>query len=410
MRILHTADWHIGKKLHGIDLADDLEHFFQWLAQLIKEERVDILLISGDVFDYSNPSNEAKTQYYQMLKRLIGLQCKVIVTGGNHDSPQELNAPKALLELLDIHVVGRLTEDRKELLIPIKTATGEEVLIAAVPFIRDADLRSSVSQDTYAERQEEVRQGIATIYAELSSLAQQHYPAMPAIAMGHLFAVGVNVSESEREIQVGNLAGVDASHFGDYFHYVALGHIHKPQRVGQSDIIQYSGSPISLSFSEREDRKRVILLELAADTLKTIRSIDVPKIRHLKHIEGDLATIKHKLEKAQTDAEHALLPSLLEVHLKEKKRDPQLIADFQKLCNESRTEKLIIAKQRAEFEEKQADIEQLLTENQAHEVWNVAKVFSMLVDSKEYQDEDKALILEAFQELYQEALQQGGEQ
>ena len=142
LKILHTSDWHIGKQLLKVDFDEDMELFFNWLIETIKSEGINVLLMSGDLFDQANPSQAALTQYYQFLKRMIPLECKIIITGGNHDSPHVLNAPKELLHFLDIEVIGGAPENISELFIPIEQ-NNEKVVVAAVPFLRDKDIRKS---------------------------------------------------------------------------------------------------------------------------------------------------------------------------------------------------------------------------------------------------------------------------
>ena len=109
MRILHTADWHLGLRLYKKDLTQEHRLFFDWLINLIRERDIDVLLISGDIFDQGNPTNEARVMYFSFLRDLIKYNCKVIITGGNHDSPGVLNAPKDILEMLNVHTIGGTT-------------------------------------------------------------------------------------------------------------------------------------------------------------------------------------------------------------------------------------------------------------------------------------------------------------
>ena len=124
MKILHTADWHIGKKLHKHELLEDFQLFLEWLVAYIPANGIEVVLVSGDVFDLANPSSEARRQYFQALLALRQLQCKVVLTGGNHDSPAVLNGPKELLEAMDIHVVGKLPTEIGDCLVPLCDADG----------------------------------------------------------------------------------------------------------------------------------------------------------------------------------------------------------------------------------------------------------------------------------------------
>ena len=294
MKIIHTADWHIGKKLHKHNLIADFDLFVDWLVNQMAMLEIDLLLVSGDIFDLANPSSEARSQYYRALLRLRNVNCKIIITGGNHDSPAMLNAPKEILSELNISVVGGMPAFVKETLIPIKGNSGEvELVVAAIPFLRDADLRTANIDDSYEHRLATTRKGIETIFTDAADLCASRYPGVPAIAMGHLFAAGMETSESEREIQIGNQAAFDANKFSKGFDYVALGHIHKPQQVKAKTLTFYSGSPIPLSFSEQSDEKRILFLDTEKSFIPESRPI--PSFRKLLKIKGNLNQLKVKL-------------------------------------------------------------------------------------------------------------------
>ena len=152
MKILHTADWHIGKKLQKHELKADFDLFIEWLCNTIQAEEVDLLLVSGDVFDLANPSSEARSQYYKTLLKLKNLNCKIILTGGNHDSPAMLEAPREILQQLNISVIGGLPNDISETIIPIYKDGKPQLVVAAIPFLRDADLRKGGESTSYEDR------------------------------------------------------------------------------------------------------------------------------------------------------------------------------------------------------------------------------------------------------------------
>jgi DNA repair protein SbcD/Mre11 len=177
MKILHTADWHIGKKLHKHDLARDFDLFIKWLGNTIEKEEVDVLLVSGDVFDLANPSSEARRQYYRALMELRKFNCKIILTGGNHDSPAMLDAPAEILRELDMHVIGGLPENLEEVIIPVKNENGEtEIVIAALPYLRDSDLRSAGDGHTYEDRLEALRKGIQLTFSRAAEICNSNFP------------------------------------------------------------------------------------------------------------------------------------------------------------------------------------------------------------------------------------------
>lgn len=401
MKILHTADWHIGKKLHKQELSEDFDLFMDWLCEQISVLQVDVLLVSGDIFDLANPSSEARKQYYRSLKRLRELDCRIVLTGGNHDSPAMLDAPKELLRELQMEVIGGLPEKLEECIIPINGMSGApEVVIAALPFLRDSDLRHAAEAHNYEDRLEAIQEGIKRIFSEAAEICETRFPGIPAIAMGHLFAAGIETSESEREIQLGNQAAFQASQFGDFFKYIALGHIHKPQQVNASVPTYYSGSPIPLSFSERRDDKRVLLLDTENGWLP--ESLPVPIFRKLKRVSGNLGELKEKLELLE---EHYQLESLLEVELQEENYDADKIYQLDTLVSSFEKPGFRIVKHRASFQNKIKGAADLYDDSRQLQDLTPREVFLELIDRHEYDTDTRKEILSAFEEVLEEVQQ-----
>ncbi|MDT0688999.1 exonuclease SbcCD subunit D C-terminal domain-containing protein [Salegentibacter sp. F188] len=398
MKILHTADWHIGKKLHKHDLSQDFELFIHWLSGTIEKEKVDVLLVSGDVFDLANPSSEARKQYYKALMELRKLDCKIILTGGNHDSPAMLDAPREILRELDMHVIGGLPENLKDAIIPVNGKDGKpELVIAALPYLRDSDLRSANDGYSYDDRLEAIRRGIQGIFAQAADICQKQYLALPALAMGHLFAAGSETSESERDIQIGNQAAFNALQFGEYFSYIALGHIHKPQKVSAAVPTYYSGSPLQLSFSERKDDKRVLLIDSENGWIP--ESIPVPSFRKLLKISGTVEELHFKLDALEI---HQNLDSLIEVELKEENYDATKIYLLDELVTNFKIKGYEIVKHRATFKNQVKSAGALYENSQQLEDLKPKEVFSKLVDEHQYDEETRNELLAAFDELLEE--------
>lgn len=397
MKILHTADWHIGKRLHKHELHRDFELFAQWLVDLVKKKNIDVVLVSGDVFDLANPSSEARTAYYRALLKVQTANCKLILTGGNHDSPSVLNAPSEILKSLDIHVVGGLPENIEDCLIPLQREGKTEAVVAAIPYLRDPDLRSVNEEIGYENRVEAVREGIARIFRHAAEACAEKFPHVPALAMGHLFAAGATTSESERDIQIGNEASFEAGRFGEYFDYVALGHIHRPQRVKANIPVLYSGSPLSLSFSERDDQKRVLLI----DTEKGFEpeNIPVPIFRELKRISGDLGELTSKLNSMTQGGE---LPTLLELELVEEQYNPASLSALDSLVQNFAKEGVEIVKHRASFKSRVSGAGELYKDQQQLEDLKPADVFSQLLEQNEFEAQTNELLNEAFLEILEE--------
>ncbi len=316
MKILHTADWHLGKRLEQSERTDEHQQFLNWLIELLSRECIEVLVISGDVFDSGSPSNAAFEQYYRFLRQVKNTCCReVVIVGGNHDSMSTLNAPRELLKYFNVHIIGGVPEDLNEQIILIKDDAGNTgLVVCAVPFLRDKDVRLSVAGETAAEREARIKEGISRHYHQMRDHILPYKDAgIPVIATGHLFAVGSSTSESEKEIHVGNLGQISADHFPPEFDYIALGHIHRPQVINKMNHIRYPGSPIPLSFSETEDRKQVIALSFDNGKLHTLQEIEVPLYRKLVRIKGDADTVRQKL--LLVEEQQALYPAWIEVQV-----------------------------------------------------------------------------------------------
>ncbi len=303
MRFLHTADWHLGQRfLITQDREEELSHALDWLLTTIQQEKIDVLLVAGDVFDTNSPPASAQKLYYQFLFRLMQTDCRhAVIIGGNHDSPSMLQAPKALLSALNIHVVGAASDQLEDEIIALTDKNGNlEAVVAAVPFLRDRDLRTSISYETLTDRTERIKQGIYNHYETIATLCKPYAKRVPIVAMGHLFATGSIASDDKQaNIYVGNIENINGDEFSEVFDYVALGHIHYPQAVGGLAQVRYSGSLIPLSFSEIRDKKSVTIVEISLDEndKKTVKPtiLKLPTFRKLIKIEGDLEKVKTDL-------------------------------------------------------------------------------------------------------------------
>nr|WP_262914179.1 exonuclease subunit SbcD [Portibacter lacus] len=398
MKILHTADWHIGKNLHKVPLQSEFKMFLEWLLGIINDEAIDVLLISGDIFDYANPAAEDRKTYYEFLKSLVDTNTKIIITGGNHDSAGFLNAPREVLKALDIEVIGEATHPINQEIIPIVNDDGSvEVVIAAVPFLKDKDLRNRNEAEKFESRVDEIRYGIQNHYHQLAEIIKDQYPNVPSIAMGHLYTVGSDPSESERDIHMGNEAAVDAKIFSDAFDYVALGHIHRPQIIGKNEFIRYSGSPIALSFSEKKDIKSIIILTVDEGEIQKPKLIEVPKNRTLDRISGNLEEVRLALE----DYENSFtLPAFLEIIVKEKEYSSVILSDFEELKTLHQDQpNYKVIKSKVDFEHGAKDIDALFLEGENIEDLKPTEVFAKKMESENIDDASKELMNEAFLEL-----------
>ncbi len=318
MRILHTADWHLGKKLDQHYRTEEHQRFLDWLLQTINERKIDALLIAGDIFDTGSPANETLRMYYNFLVDLKQTCCRqAVIIGGNHDSISTLNAPRELLKALQVHVIGGVPENAEEQIIPLTNTDGEvEAVVAAVPFLRDREVRLSVAGESAVEREQRIREGIIYHYNNLLPLLENYrLKNIPLIATGHLFAQGAAASESEKEIHVGSLGQIPATAFPVEYNYVALGHLHRPQVVGGLPHIRYSGSPIPLSFSEATDEKQVLILEARPGQAITIEPVQIPVFRQLIRISGQPEKVQQQLVQLNIELARNELPAWVEVQV-----------------------------------------------------------------------------------------------
>lgn len=316
MKILHTSDWHIGRALYGRKRYEEFDQFLDWLIGCVESEGVEALLVAGDVFDNGTPSNRALELYYRFLCRVAGAGCRhVVVTAGNHDSPSLLNAPRELLRFLDVHVVGCMAETAEDELVVLHDADGRpELIVCAVPYLRDRDIRRAEAGETLEDKGRKLVEGIRDHYREVGEAAVARRAELggnlPIVAMGHLFTSGGQTVEGDgvRELYVGTLGQVRADIFPDCFDYLALGHLHLAQRVSGSDVRRYSGAPVPMSFGEAAQRKIVVALDVDT-TGVTVHEIAVPCFQPLATVRGDWSRISESI--AALKKEHA--PVWLEV-------------------------------------------------------------------------------------------------
>lgn len=260
MKILHTADWHIGQTFFEYDRKAEHLQFLAWLKKQIHDLKVDVLLIAGDVFDSPNPSAESQRMYYRFLREITAENhdLQIIIIAGNHDSAARLEAPNPLLEDMNITVRGvvkRNTDgeiDFKHMVIPINKGG----YCLAIPYLRQGDYPHA---ETYAQG---VKAMYEAIFEQIKDMKQ------PIIAMGHLQATGSEISENDRSERtvIGGLECISPDSFAKEITYTALGHLHRGQRVSGRENVRYAGSPLPMSFAEKNNKQGVVLIDIAETT------------------------------------------------------------------------------------------------------------------------------------------------
>jgi len=295
IRFLHSADWHIGRMLYGRKRYAEFEFFLDWLVGEVDRRKVDAVLVPGDVFDTRTPSNRAQELYYDFLVKVSRTGCRhVVVTSGNHDSPSFLDAPRALLKVLDVHVVGQVGKLDDEL-IELLDSDGEvEALVLAVPYLRDRDVRKVGGGESAEDKELKLVEGIRMHYEEVGKLAVKRLEVLglnvPVLGMGHLFAAGGKVGDGVRDLYVGSLGAVGADIFPECCDYVALGHLHVAQKVGGVETVRYSGSPIPMGFGESGQSKEVVIIDYEEGGVK-INRVGVPCFQKLVRLKGGVSEL-----------------------------------------------------------------------------------------------------------------------
>ena len=327
MKVLHTSDWHLGRTLYGRKRYEEFATFLQWLNDTIVNQQVDILLIAGDVFDTSTPSNRAQELYYRFLCRVAGTQCRhIAIIAGNHDSPSFLNAPRELLLALNVHVVGAAADRPDDEVLVLDDADGKpEAIVCAVPYLRDRDVRGVEPGETLEAKTAKFVEGVRNHYAQVCAIAETKrqelkqagsVDSIPIIATGHLFTTGGKTVEGDgvRELYVGTLAHVGEEAFPAVIDYLALGHLHVPQQVGGHDHMRYCGSPIPMGYGEAKQTKQVVIVEFShepspgpAPARPLVRTLPVPNFQPLERISGSLDVINDRIEELKAGAGNAWL-------------------------------------------------------------------------------------------------------
>lgn len=335
MRILHTSDLHLGRTLYGAQREATFEKFLDWLLTTIHDEGVECLLIAGDVFDNATPSHRMQSAYYRFLAAVAtGSACRhVVVTGGNHDSPTLLDAPDTLLEALNIRVVGQASREAANEVFLLKDKVGTpEAVVAAVPYLRERDLRASIANETQTDKEARLAQATAEHYRACTerALALRGDACIPYIALGHLFAADCEVGGEERSLYVGSLGLIPAAAFPPEIDYLALGHLHKAQKLGGCETRRYCGSPIALDFSEKDAAKSVCLIDTQGRNCR-VETLPVPAFDTLVSLTGDEATVRSQLAELVARRE----PVLCEVRHTEGTFAPALAAACRDLVQDS---------------------------------------------------------------------------
>ncbi|MGM0982224.1 MAG: exonuclease SbcCD subunit D [Pseudomonadota bacterium] len=287
LKLIHTADWHLGQSFHGQERHAEHCAFLTWLLDTLVERRADALLVAGDIFDVVNPSLRAQELLYDFIvsahERLPRLD--IVLIAGNHDSGNRIELPAPLMRSLRTHALGRVRWlddgrlDAERLLVPLTDEDGEtRAWCLALPFLRPAEVTGNGIAPPNGEEGNDYVAGISRVHTQLVETARhRRRPGQALVAMSHAHLHGAAVSEaSERPIVIGGEESISASLFPEDIAYVALGHLHRAQQVGEARI-RYSGSPLPLDFSEVAYPHQVVDVTLDDEALAATETLPVPR-------------------------------------------------------------------------------------------------------------------------------------
>ncbi len=307
MKVLHTSDLHIGKNLHKHRINFAHEHLFNYLIDTIIKDEIDLLLISGDIFDTSYVSVSTQKVFYSFLDRLSKIKTlkDTVIISGNHDLPSMLDLATPFLELSNIHIITSINIEDQIFTLKDKQSV-PYCNIVAIPFLREKDIKPDLESDNIIDIQKELETALINHYKKVDEYIINNLDLkLPTISLMHLFATGSTSSteiegEKHRDIFVGKLKTINTNTFPNNIDYYALGHIHKPQIVNKDERIVYSGSPISLNFGEKT-AKQIIELDFNNKEFKKEKII-LPKFLNLEQIEAEnINEIKEKLTQLDKD-------------------------------------------------------------------------------------------------------------
>lgn len=343
MKIIATSDWHLGNLFHGNDRLPEHKHFLAWLLERLEEEQPDALLVAGDVFDNGNPSAAAQSAYYEFLADATKIcpDMQIVITAGNHDSANRLEAPRVLLARHRVEVRGNVhrvwspeTEswqtDMEDLMIPVVGKDGDRMVVLAVPY-----LRSDVVQNACYSA------GVNLFLRRLTERARELYSDCPLVMMAHMYAKGAEIAtrDASEKIVVGGQEEVSLEE-GEHPDYLTCGHIHKRQRVWGTGWARYTGSVLPMSFAEKDYTHGVDLVRLEQGKMSVEQKVYIPQHRLCVLPEDDaemtpkkLAKLIHQQLKERTDGTLSESFDYVVLKVKQEKVNNDDIKELEDLVN-----------------------------------------------------------------------------
>ncbi|NCG18712.1 MAG: exonuclease subunit SbcD [Rhodobacterales bacterium] len=398
MRILHTSDWHLGVSTGPASRIEEQRWFLDWLLNQLSDRQIDVLIIAGDVFDTMHPSAEASAMYYEFLAQIGATGVRdVVVIGGNHDSPSRLDAPKALLQEVNVHVVGGLptTDDRLDrMLVPLRRRGSEKVnaVCLSVPYVHEYRLGIRTTDLDLSATRAAFRDAFARVYKELVERALERFGDVPLIATGHLTLGGESTRDDyPQEIhQVGTLEGLPVDILDPRIRYTALGHIHRCFPADYKANAWYSGSPLAYSLTEMDVLRRVLVVDLADEV--SVAQVEVPRGRDLLRMTGTADAVIAELQALTWTTR---LPPLVHVRIVTQMAEPGLVRRlYEALSEHPPLTRPILVEVHQRSERVESDATPVA--HRALDTLKVEDVFGLMCDAQQLKGDDRHLLEAAF--------------
>jgi len=420
MKILHTSDWHLGQHFYGKSRAKEHQQFLNWLLEQVQKNDIDTVIVAGDIFDTGTPPSYAREMYFDFISQMHKINCQLIILAGNHDSVAMLGESKTLLKSLSTRVIPAVSEDINEQVFILKDKNDEPAaVICAIPFIRPRDVIKSSAGQSASQKQQSLQQAISshyqTLFEQAKRLAKNQYPI---IATGHLTTVGVTTSESVRDIYIGTLEAFPANAFPDA-DYIALGHIHRAQKVAKTEHIRYSGSPIPLSFDEAKQNKRIVMVEFTPEVLpnqqiaelskphsnnkftRIITEIDIPCFQSLVTLKTNLESLHKDIKPYLSLADAPALKIWLDIEINSAEYLHDLSARIETLIEDFPVEILLIRRSK-KARDLMPNQQKKITLNEL----TLEEVFESRLANEPWETEEQQARKTRITQLFQKAAQQ----
>ena len=397
MRIIHTSDWHLGQHFYGKSRAREHQQFLNWLVEQSQSQQIDAIVVAGDIFDTGTPPSYAREMYFDFIAKLHQVQCQLVVLAGNHDSVAMLSESQNLLQQLSTQVISAVSEDIDQQVFVLKSLkTQQQAVICAIPFIRPRDIVKSYAGQSADEKQRSLQQAISAHYQHLFEHAQVLSNAnqvdgnrLPIIATGHLTTIGATTSDSVRDIYIGTLEAFPASEFPNA-DYIALGHIHRPQKVTKSDHIRYCGSPIALSFDEAKTQKNIVIVEFEHGEFSNVELSNIPCVQPLAMVKTNLESLSDDIAAVVNDNQALEEPAntkekiWLDIEIESAEYLQDLTARIEQIIKELPVEVLLVRRSKKSRQQMPSQQEKITLSE-----LSVQEVFDARMALEEWQSEEQ---------------------